>query len=363
VLGTQGLSAALTAADPGVMLARSQYRLRRVSLTDIPAAERRAALRNICLAWQPFDEVEYRVLLQSDGALLFAWDRRLRLQAEGARAWLPESCLREAQAHDGLRVLRLDEGTEAELWHQGELRASRWWPQPPAQDEAEQWLRSQGELGAGLGWLPAVDAPRAKRPIWSLLDLDGLTRSGGRVERLAALVIGLGLSGLAGAAGMQAWHSHQQLEAARQAAAAQRQAQAPVKASRDAAQKLIVDVAAAEQAFAQPSALQLLEHLAPLLKPGVELRELELKGQVLRLVVSWPGGLPRSTLLQDLQAGGWLRGAKELREGQGQPAGQMAVEAELDGLQPPPPKATQAASAPSGDGGAASGFPMPGVAR
>lgn len=292
----------------GLRLSRALVRVRRVSLADVPAAQQAAVARNLALAWAPFDDSGYRIWIQREHALLLAWDVQ-RTRGLTVPVW-PENCLRARPAQDGLRWVRATEGVECEQWQGGELIASRWWPQAPQPNEAEAWL-----AGSSVGLDSVHELLPQARAQWPAQELAGLADPGGPLQR-TALRIGLVLlCGMTGATAMQASAAYRQraqmLEQAR-ASAAQNE---PLLKQRDAAQKLRAQVEVLAQAQAGAPALELLEHLAHHWPSGAVLREWELKGLDLRMVLEVPAAASRSQVLADLQAGGWLRDLRELREG------------------------------------------------
>jgi hypothetical protein len=304
------------------LLSRALYRCKHVPLGHVGAGERRAVLRNLLLAWAPFDRTDYRVALRGDHALAFAWDSdavRGLLAAAGApdsaTVW-PESLLREPLTADGLRVLQCLEGVEAQAWRQQALVATRWWPQPPGQNEAQAWLRSLGPLAGDIEALPTA-APVAwrRRPWLDVQSADELQSTSSRWERIA---VG---SALVGFAALSAAQAHQALAAYDERQSLQRELDrvrleaAPVLAARDRAETMAREVQSLALQLTGVSPLELLKHLADVLPArGVTLKELELSGQKLRLSLELAADLQRSALVKDLQSGAWLTKVTEARD-------------------------------------------------
>lgn len=354
---TQGaVSPVGAAADRGYKrrwLSRALYRCRFLPLADIAPGERRAVLRNLLLAWAPFDQAEYRVAWQGDAALAVAWDRtvveRLMSPAGGLAAvtlW-PETFLRAPPGKDGLRVVQCLEGVEAQLWRNGSLQASRWWPQQPEAADAQAWIRSLGPATASSG-LPAL-APVAwlHRPWADLHSLGGLSSTTSHLERVA---VGAALVGLTALTGAQA---HQWLAAFEAGQAVQRDRQrllleaAPVLAARDRAETLAREAQRLAEQMNSVSPLDVLLHLSDVLPArGVTLKELELSGPQLRLAIELAPDVQRSALVKDLQAGGWLSKVAEARDNSSR--GWVVFDAVLIGQRAPataPRPVTVAASA------------------
>lgn len=134
------------------------------------------------------------------GGIAHAWiwprpDPALAI-AQDQQAWIPESLLRAPPGVDGPRLLGQMSGVEGQIWRDGQLWASQWWPDLPGKDAWRRFLRGGGvgpevaEVPPQLEWLPWSDAP------WGDPHR-GLPGSPALLERLAwaaALgVVGLGL--------------------------------------------------------------------------------------------------------------------------------------------------------------------------
>ena len=353
-------------------LSRALYRCKVLPLAQVAPAERRAVVRNLLLAWAPFDQAEYRVAWQGDAALAVAWDRTVvegLLSSAGGSAsvtvW-PETFLRAPPDKDVLRVLQCLEGIEAQLWRGGSLHASRWWPEQPEESDAQAWLRSLGPATAASG-LPAISPVAWRHRPWAELhSLDGLSSTSSRLERMA---VGTALAGFAALTGAQA---HQWLAAYEAGQTTQRDRQrllleaAPVLAARDRAEALAREAQRLAEQMNGVSPLDVLLHLSDVLPArGVTLKELELSGPQLRLAIELAPDLQRSALVKDLQAGGWLSKVSEARDnsnrgwvvfdavlvGQRAPATTArpvtAAAAALPPIVPPAPSAAAVAAVPA----------------
>lgn len=337
------------------LLSRALYRCRSLPLEHVAVGERRAALRNLLLAWAPFDRSEYRVALRGPTALAFAWDRaavREQLAKAAASAdddvW-PESLLREPPAADGLRLLRGLEGVEAQLWRDGDLIGSRWWPAAPDDEALAIWLRSMGPAAVGVEVASQVAAVAwRRRPSVELLGLDDLLSTTTRLERLTVGCALVGLALTSGLQGHQAWAAYQAREAVREELEAARRDAAPVLAARDRAQALARELEFLTQQMNGVLPVELLQHLSDVLpERGVTLKELELAGARLRLSLELAPEVQRGALVQDLQAAGWLTQVVQSRGAESR--GWVSFDSELDGTRAPilPPRAArQKASSP-----------------
>ena len=321
-------------------LSRALYRCKVLPLAQVAPAERRAVVRNLLLAWAPFDQAEYRVAWQGDAALAVAWDRTVvegLLASAGGSASIslwPETFLREPPSHDGLRLLPCLEGVEAQLWRSGSLQASRWWPEQPEESDAQAWLRSLGpEIAASD--LPVLSSVAWRARPWAdLHSLDGLSSTSSRLERIA---VGAALVGLTALTAAQA---HQWLAAYEASQIVQRDRQrllleaAPVLAARDRAETLAREAQRLAEQMSSVSPLDVLLHLSDVLPArGVMLKELELSGPQLRLAIDLAPDLQRTALVKDLQAGGWLSKVAEARDNSNR--GWVVFDATLAGQRAP----------------------------
>lgn len=303
-------------------LSRALYRCKHLPLGHVVATERRAVLRNLLLAWAPFDQADYRVAWQGDAALAVAWDRvavEALLASAGAPTtatlW-PETFLREPWGQDGVRVLQGLEGVEAQVWRNRSLHVSRWWPQRPAAGEAQTWLRSLGTDATTLSALPvALPAAWRRRPWAELQGLDGLLSTSSRLERVAVGAALVGFTALTAAQAHQVFAAYEEREAQQRERERIQLDAAPVLAARDRAESLAREAASLASQLTGVLPLEVLQHLSAVLPPrGVTLKELELSGQQLRLALELAPDLQRSAVVKDLQSGGWLSKVNEARD-------------------------------------------------
>ena len=97
----------------------------------------------------------------------WTWDAarvREAISAAGIRparvTVLPETAV-EARAADGLRLVECLEGVEGQSWAGGELKASRWWAEPPSRQQWLEFQRASGEAVEMLG-----DPPTPEPAVW-----------------------------------------------------------------------------------------------------------------------------------------------------------------------------------------------------
>lgn len=132
-----------------------------------------------------------------NGSTAHIWTRRLDGTQGSPRAWMPESLVRTPAFADGPRLVATVRGVEGQVWRDGALTASQWWPEPPALESWRRFLRSAGTSPDADAGVPQPQSVPWGRP-WA--DLQGAGGDSGRLERLAWLTV---LGGIAFALGWQ----------------------------------------------------------------------------------------------------------------------------------------------------------------
>ena len=345
------------------MLARSLCRFRHFTKPTAAQGQYRAILRNQLLAWAPFDDSDFCVVLRGGSAMVWAWDAarvRLQLAAVGVTApaaLVPEALCSEPAARDGTVLVGALEGVEGQCWQRGDLVTSRWWPQVP---EAEEWRRWCGSLPADCGAAeaelqPPISPKWRRRPWAEGVGHDALLSTSSPLERVAVGAALVGLAGISAALGHQALQVHGQ----RHALAAERDrltaSVAPALAARDRANSLAASATLLASQLSAVQPLEVLNHLAERLPTrGVLLRDFELTGSRLRIALDLTPDIARASIVKDLQADGWLVQVSEVRDAAAR--GGVQFEMGLDGLRP------AAAAAPT-TGVPPAGSNPPGPAR
>ncbi len=116
----------------------------------IPENKKKALLRLQVQRWAPFPNVKYVAQWVGNRASVYAWNDN-EVKSAIAESGLserrcvvcPETFIR-TPAHDGVRLAAAIDGFEAQVWQQGFLAFTRWWPQKPSQTEWNMFLRSAG---------------------------------------------------------------------------------------------------------------------------------------------------------------------------------------------------------------------------
>lgn len=299
-------------------------------------------MRNLLLAWAPFDEVSHCIVVRGESAFAWAWDRAqvarqlIEASAPPNARLHPEALLTVPAVGDTVRLVAALEGVDGQLWRRGELLASRWWPAVPAQDDWSRWVRA---VSAEAGRDAVEPLPELQtlewQPAWAEgVDLDALLSSASRLERVALGAALAGLVGLSSAQLHQAWQAYGErstlaVERDRLTAVA-----APAIGARDRALALASEAGVLSAQLAAPQPLEVMQHLAERLPVrGVTLKELELSGARLRIGLEVPPDLPRTAIVKELQAAGWFVQVNEVRDVSGR--GWIAFEMQIQGLRPP----------------------------
>lgn len=148
------------------ILSRSLYRVKTITLANVAANRRAAAIQLELTAWTPFRQTAHYVIPQGAGdthALLMAWDQNAVevAQAEAGVAErelpvIPEGALKSLAASsgdgDGVSVHTCLDGIEAIVMQHGIVAASQWWSAAPNQTiwaNFQRTHRTQGILSVG----------------------------------------------------------------------------------------------------------------------------------------------------------------------------------------------------------------------
>jgi hypothetical protein len=124
---------------------------------DIPENKREAMLRLQVRRWAPFPSAKYVAQWSGNRASVYAWDdnteKKLLTEAginAGRCTVYPEVFFR-SPFENGARLVSTIEGVEGQVWQDGFLAASRWWPQKPNRFEWEMFLRAATQSLAQTG--------------------------------------------------------------------------------------------------------------------------------------------------------------------------------------------------------------------
>ncbi|MGQ3050327.1 MAG: hypothetical protein ACT6S0_00950 [Roseateles sp.] len=327
-LGAQGSQArGLT------LISRAVARHRAFDLSALPEADRLGALRAQIAAWEPLPDAHYLVSWQGPVAQAFAIER-LRLEQVGVKSpvWLPETLAREPFSH-GVRLLRALDGFEGQAWKAGILRTTRWWATRPSSQEWSLFLRQAGWPGAADGTAPEIESPAWQKPGRLPVPADQLGRGGQGSEQWLAGILALVLIGFGAMSARALWESFDSRRQAQVALAEIKVGVAPVLAARDKALAAADEGAALIAHLQAPRPLEVLEELLRLLPSTGLVREADIQGMEVRVLVDLPADVSRSKVIAGLEAGGWFTQVSEARDGQ--PRGGLDLQMKLSAVSPP----------------------------
>lgn len=324
-------------------------RHRSFDLSALAPRERRAALRNLLLAWSPFARTTWAFVLKDAQACAWAWDaavleaQQAAASQKGAVHALPETLWQEPGL-EGVRIVEGLDGFEMQSWRQGRLQGARWTSAAPTVEAWTDFLRVQG-----LADQPMQTAQPARwlaRPWAEAQGLEQLSGAWSRSEQWVtglALIALVGFSAAQGRVALEAWQSR---ESAQQALEAQQDAATPIAQARKKALAQSEAIQQLSQQLSAPQPLEVLLHLNRQLPPqGVTLKDFELSGNRLRLGLELKPDVSHSALIKQLQAGGWFTQVTEQKEVAGRPWTQFDMQ--LKSPQMPIVELAPAASAPA----------------
>jgi hypothetical protein len=219
---------------------------------------------------------------------------------------LPESLLHPPLG-DAVALRACLEGVEGQVWREGGLAASRWWPRPP---EPAEWIGFQRDAGvapeAQVRGVPApLEAPWLEQPWATTASLAQATGSGARRE---AWALGAAAAALALAT---TWYGAsivklRQVEAERGAElqAAER-ASEPMRLARGQALEASARAQELKSLDAYPQQLALMATIAEKLPPnGTRLQEWDFREGKLKVIIASPNATASSEYVKSLETAG-----------------------------------------------------------
>jgi len=139
---------------------------------SLPESKRKSALALLVRKWSPFVSSQFAVQWAGHRACVYAWDDDAVAAAivasdqDVARCTVwPETFFRPPLA-DGVRLAQMLDGVEGQIWRDGLLTATRWWPSSPTQHEWAIFLRAAGAdlTRASLNIPPATQSELLPQP-------------------------------------------------------------------------------------------------------------------------------------------------------------------------------------------------------
>lgn len=301
------------------ILARPMYRFQRFDLAQIPPKNRSQALRLELAQWTPFANSDYYVGWQGSHALVWGWDADKVQQAVVAQGLkpkrariLPESVL-QSPLNNGLRVIRCREGFEGQLWHDGQLERSRWWPQLP---ELAEWLMFQRDAGIPPNDQQAHSPPPCARSLNARPWLNEAGSAGDQIMQRERLVIALGILLLSAPSFWYGFSLYKLQLATEQLLAQQEKLQRkaePIMQARLQAQDYLDRINELRAVAPYPEQLALMARVAQVLPPDRSyIKDWDFQSGQLKITINSAGDISTTTLVGVLQRAGSFRDVKAL---------------------------------------------------
>ena len=147
------------------VVGRGQCQYRREDLHKLPPRKRAQAGRLALVRHSPSPAALAHVAWTGGIAHYWFWTPAEPPQPAVAQRWIPETLLLPPMAEDGVRLLQLSHGFEAQLWRAGVLAASQWWEQLPGTEAWSRFLRASGSDAAAGASVPApLQLPWSAQP-------------------------------------------------------------------------------------------------------------------------------------------------------------------------------------------------------
>ncbi|MDE2407745.1 MAG: hypothetical protein KGL91_07775 [Xanthomonadaceae bacterium] len=162
----------------------------------VPARKRKGFVDMALARWSPFADTQSHVEWVGDRAMAWAWSRGRVLAGPDAMALspprriFPESMFRGTPLASGEQLVQLDEGLEGRVWRDHLLVASRWWDEPPALPDWNEFRRGAGLAPASV--VPEVLAASLQAQPWAASGSPDLREAFGHYRSmLAAVAVGV----------------------------------------------------------------------------------------------------------------------------------------------------------------------------
>ncbi|WP_397595865.1 hypothetical protein [Silanimonas sp.] len=177
-----------------VVVPRTACEHRRLAFPQLAADQRTAALKLAASRALLSEGGRWIARWQDDVAQVWLVDAAVLADVDPAATLVPESGLRPPPATpEATRLLAMREGVEGQVWREGRLFASRWWPSAPDAASWGRFLRSASLTADDVTPPPVETLPLASSP-WGRAD-DRLRWSATQLERAFWRSLGL-LAGL-----------------------------------------------------------------------------------------------------------------------------------------------------------------------
>lgn len=117
---------------------------------SLPESKRKSALALLVRKWSPFPSTQFAVHWAGHRACVYAWDNDRVAAAITAAGLSPARCTVWPETFfrlpmkDGFRLAAMTDGFEGQVWKDGFITASRWWPTEPSPRDWMTFLRAAG---------------------------------------------------------------------------------------------------------------------------------------------------------------------------------------------------------------------------
>lgn len=151
------------------VISRGLCHYRCFTLKDIPVNRREPVLQLQIQQWSPFPEYGSYIVWRGEQAQVWIWDkviqqnRWLEIGLKKATR-LPETVLQIRPTTETTQLLQCIEGYEGQIWQQGVLVGSRWWPSKPSPAEWSLFQRAHGLAAHSQLSMILVATPLLNRP-------------------------------------------------------------------------------------------------------------------------------------------------------------------------------------------------------
>lgn len=251
------------------VIPRAQCQYRRLDMTAIPVRQRGAAARLALAAQLPSPAALTCVAWKQGIGHAWIWLDPPDGFGVSGQAWVAESLLAPLPSADGVRLLAMAAGVEGQVWRNGQLMVSQWWPAIPDDVAQGRFLRAAG-FDDDMPF-PEVETFQWQRETWAEQPRSWLPGTVDAQERLAwvgaAAVVALIAGGQIASVARWQYASTEMAERLE----ATRAEVAPVLAARERAESASSEAQALLALQAGGSDYELMSRVVMALPEGVEL--------------------------------------------------------------------------------------------
>jgi hypothetical protein len=262
--------------------------------SGVSGGQRESALKLNVLEWSPFPTTGWLADWRDDRAGVWIWDQDATDDAVRAAGLdpkqisvFPETAVRAVSA-DGIRLVAALDGCEGQVWRQGRLVSSRWWPSVP---DAKDWMHFHRSAAQSTPLAPPTVpvpevSPFVARPWPRSISFGSALLRGARAGQLAAAAAVVLLLPVAYLLGQLAFLAKAQASIDDTLATARNKAE-PIIADRLAAEAARQCIEALMALDPYPSQVQVMAATARLIPPnGTHIVSWSFTSGDLRLILS-----------------------------------------------------------------------------